>query len=418
MHILEKISLTTVVLFLLGNWLLLKVIPSQPVFIGIFFLLVIAFAYIDARFSERRVLRVTMLGVVLLYILITTFASVIVGRSTGVYMVHDNALQIEASLKYLDEKKNPYVESYHNTIMGEWDHIYTVHGERLDNPALDHNLKLPFHIFFAWPFYKLVPEFDQRMVYFIVFLLGAVALYLIPRKTEAKMLLLTLFSLNPLFIEYFATGRDDVFVLTWLLWTFVLLQKKKYYLSALALGLALASKHSAWVVTPFYAWFLFLSFTQLQTSKRVIRIAKICFLAGGVFVLSILPFLIWNTPAFIEDIWLFPTGGLATSYPINGYSLASIMVSLGFLESPFVSFATWIPLLIIGVPIALWVFLQIKKNPTVANLVLGYALFMLVFWFCARFFHDNHIGFVSQLLLVGYFFAQEEVPKSEEIQVQ
>jgi len=39
--------------------------------------------------------------------------------------------------------------------------------------------------------------------------------------------------------------------------------------------------------------------------------------------------------------------------------------------------------------------------------ILDYAVLIFVYWFFSRFFHDNYVGFVSQLFIIAYFLADD-----------
>ena len=104
---------------------------------------------------------------------------------------HDGGvIQTEATIEYLLEGKNPYVEDYVETPMAEW-------GFSEFRTALYHYPYLPWTFIFSAPFYLLgqaLGHYDQRWIYL---LLMAVALTLAPRLVPARRSKLALVELMP-----------------------------------------------------------------------------------------------------------------------------------------------------------------------------------------------------------------------------
>lgn len=413
MIFLEKLSLATVVLFILGAYSLIMVPGIGPLTLVLFFILVGILGWLELR-GSITFHKTIMLGIVLAYIVVSMLTTAIAGRQAGTFFVHDNVLQLEVSLEYLKEGKNPYTYDYIGTRMEGLHTIQTVHGDEFVNPALYHNLKLPFHMAFSLPF-SYMEGFDQRYVYGVVFIILLGVLLCWPKKYEHKALLVTLFTLNPLFLQFFVTGRDDVFVLTWVLLSVFLLSKKKYHLSAIVLGLALASKHSAVILLPFYvAHIYYLSPSTSSVKEKSIAVIKKTYPAVITACILFIPFIAWDPPSFWQDNVQYPLGMVETGYPINGYGLQSALVEVGYIASPEAYFSNLPLLLIIAFPLLWFLITQQKKRNTTATLLIAYGVFMLVFWMLSRFFHDNHVGYVAQILLVGVMLAQKNQRVSSE----
>ncbi len=402
---LGKLSLSTVLLFVLGAYSLIIVPGTGPSVLVLFFILVGILGWLDIRGSSTFHKSI-MLVIALLFVVATLLSITISSRFSGEMYVHDNVLQIEAALDYLKQGQNPYVENYVGTIMDNMDTIRTVNGYEMENPALYHNLKLPFHMLFSLPF-SYSDGFDQRYVYALTFVIVLGVLISWPKKYEHKALLATLVTFNPLFLQFFITGRDDVFVLAWLLLSLFLLDKKKYIPSAIVLGFALASKHSAVIILPFYvAYLYFLVDNTHSIWEKCLEVFKKIYPAIITALVLFVPFIVWNAPAFWQDSVQYPLGMLETGYPINGYNIQSVLVELGYISSPVEYFSNLPLLVILALPLLWFLIRQQKKNNSVSTLILAYGVFLLVFWLLSRFFHDNHIGYVAQILLVGVFLSK------------
>ncbi len=100
-------------------------------------------------------------------------------------------------------------------------------------------------------------------------------------------------------------GNLDVFstLLVVLVWLF----RNRRWSSALLFGLALASKQTAWFFIPFYAILLFRQYGLKEVLHRMV-------VAGGIFFVFNLPFILWNPHAWVSgmltplDQYMFPMG--------------------------------------------------------------------------------------------------------------
>jgi hypothetical protein len=93
-----------------------------------------------SRRSLRNLLTLKLLLVTLIISLVVVLpmtAWMMLRATTASWQyIHDGAIQIEESVKYLLQLKNPYSEDYHETPLAEWK--YAPEGEEED-PALYHN---------------------------------------------------------------------------------------------------------------------------------------------------------------------------------------------------------------------------------------------------------------------------------------
>ena len=163
----------------------------------------------------------------------------------------DGLIQTELAIAFVLEGKNPYVEIYHDTILGDWKG-----GEPpWTNSPLFHFVYLPFLFLSSIPFFLLSKAFlgwyDQRVLYIILFFASLLLLPSLVRRQRQKLTIIILVGLNFLSAFFLADGRNDAVIFFGLLLTTVLLSKGHLKLSALILGLTLMTKHQAWFFLPF-----------------------------------------------------------------------------------------------------------------------------------------------------------------------
>jgi hypothetical protein len=379
-------------------------VDLTPVSIIIFILL---FLYLASELRNGRLgssLRLMFLGLILLFTIGLTLITFIAARHEAgpEFYIHDGALQVEEAVKYLLSGKNPYLENYFGTPLEKWGY-----GDRKPNPALYHLAYLPFMLLSALPFYLLslfiLGWFDLRFVYLLSFIGTLFLILKIPKKEDNKMLFLILFTFNPLFIFDFIEGLSDIFIFFWLLLSINFLQKSKFTLSSIPLALAFSSKHSAWFIFPFYLFFIYQKIQVEGISQRLIKTARIIWPFFWLCSSLILPFLIWNPQAFIDDTYRYLNGSLPTSYPIRGFGFSTWLWSAGIIKSRFTYFPFWILQGVFGIPTLGFLLKQQRKNNTLNQLVINYAVLLWVFWFFSRFFNPNYLGFLSMLFITGYF---------------
>jgi len=210
-----------------------------------------------------------------------------------------------------------------------------------------------------------------------------------------------IFAFNPATVGYFMEGRSDFFMYFFLMASLFLLSKKKTGWSSLFLAFAFAVKQSVWPFYPIYLFFIW----QKGKWRNVLHHL-------GVFITTItiicLPFLLWDPKAFIESTVTYLAGGSATSYPISGYGFGMLLYQLGFIKSltAYYPFTIWQA--IVSIPALIFLGRALKKNLTIQMLLFAYGLFLLLFWYFARYLNNSHLGFISSVFLVSYFLPDEK----------
>jgi hypothetical protein len=397
-------SLSGILLYLLGTilfWL------RDPRFIaGMFYFFLMWLLYILISYFEAnsRYLAIFRKWIFLLVVIYPLLAIGLRGtRATqGTANVHDNVLQMAAISHFLLNGINPYVENYFDTKLSEQSVIMTNTGEPFYNPALLHAVKMPWHMIAPTAIIYFSGPFDIRYLYLGMFIVSIIMVFFMIPQSIFRYTFTALYAFNPMFSSFTMGGRDDMFVLFWIIVVLFLLHRKRLIFAALFFGLALVSKHSAWLMTPFFLTYVYLAGGSTRRSRSVVLL-KTCILITSVVLVFMLPFVIWDYQHMWADLISYPAGTLPTSFPINGYGLSNYLLQEGYISDMFDYFPAIFPQLFIGIPILIIITLQMRKNNSIGLMMGGYALFMFVYWFFSRFFHDNYIGYVTQLLVVALY---------------
>lgn len=344
-------------------------------------------------------LTLVMLAIFLVVVLPTVSGIMMRKATTPWQYIHDGAIQIEESIKYLLQAKDPYAEDYLGTPLAEWE--YAFEGEE-ENPALYHNAYLPFIFLFSTPFYLIVTYvtgwYDQRLVYLLLFVCTLWPLMKHAAKPSRKLSLLIVFGLNFFAASYTIWGGNDGFVMFWLIVSTYLLQKDKTTLSALSLGLACVSKQTAWLFVPFFLAHLWIK-APGPRKWASLRKAYPLFLVP---LLVILPFLLWDAAALVEDTFLYLSGQTASSYPIVGLGFGGLLVAAGLIRDNTVYFPFMLFQAIFCLPLLVFLLRSQLSDNTVRRCWLGYGLLLLTFTFFSRFFSDFYLGIIVNAIALGY----------------
>jgi hypothetical protein len=313
---------------------------------------------------------------------------------------HDGLIQTEIAIEYLLDGKNPYTENYLDTPMAD----FTGQEPPLTDAPLYHNAYLPFLFIGSIPFYLLSQWafgwYDQRFVYLLAYGVILLALPALVAKPRDKLALLIAFGLNFLFVYYLADGRNDIMIMLWLVLSLVFLSRGRIAASALFIGLAVATKHQAAFFLPFYFLYLLPKRPKLADLLLLVRQTWPLYVVVAVIVL---PFLLWDSAAFIEDTVLYLTGAIETSFPMKGWGFSTLLLAFNLVADPEAAFPFWLFELIFGLPALLWLLWRQWQDNHLQNVLIGFAIFSFVFQFFSRFFSDNYFVFTLQLLVIAYF---------------
>ncbi|NOZ49850.1 MAG: hypothetical protein GXP37_07345 [Chloroflexi bacterium] len=321
---------------------------------------------------------------------------------------HDGGvIQTEAAIDYFLSERNPYIESYADTPMAEW-------GFPQFRTALEHYPYLPATFVLSAPLKLLAQNlwgwYDQRFTYLLLFILALVLVQRQLRQRPRKALELTmLLGLNPIMGLDVIFGQNDSFVLTWVIISLWFLGRRRPLASALFMGIAWASKPTAWFLAPFWLLALWgdrrLSWELLRTQAP--RVLRPLALAGAVFILFVGPYVIWDANALIDDVWRWAAGTAVVHYQIWGWGFANFVLASGTLADRFAIWPFWIPELLFSLPLLLLLLRKQYRHNTLGQVYWNGAMLLLVFSFFSRFLNENYLGYMLALFALGYYLQEE-----------
>lgn len=403
--------LDAVLLFALGIPVVMKyrILPVEgtPYWLfGVLFFILGAHCFVSVYPSVLGTWRKHLDSIKLLFLVLTLCISLggatvtaMVDRAkvAPVYGVHDIILQQEAAMRYMIVGKNPYKETYFGTPVEDWH--YGELGADAVNPALYHFVMPPFYLMFPFAFYytvrPIVGFFDARMALLFSMAVLLAALYYWYRDKSLARIAMTLTALSPSVVDYFVEGRSDVFALSWLAVSLLLLHRRRYILSSISLSLAALSKQTIWFAVPFlgvYAW-------ETIRNKRVFLSALLSGFA--VSLVFVIPFLVWDARAFVDSVILYLSGNAANSYPVSGYGLGMMLYDFGIIKNihDYYPFVMW--QMGIALPVLIGLLISLRLRPSASRAVLYYAVFLTVYWYMSRYFNNSHLGYISMLFVIG-----------------
>lgn len=393
--------------------------PGEPIGL-VLFALTLGFALlyllVDLAGSVRRTLRLKWLllaAILTTAVFLPTAELILLRQGSGpASYTHDGGvIQTEATIRFLLQGKNPYVEDYTDTPMAEW-------GFSAYRTALYHYPYLPWTFLFSAPFYLLGQAtgfYDQRIVYLLLLLL---ALILVPRLTaepRRRLALVALIGLNPLMALDVIFGQNDVFVLCWLLYSLVAWsawrrapqRRSMLLLSLLCFGLACASKPTAWFFAPFYG-LLLLTPGEVQPAEgwrglgRAVAIAiRRAWPALAVVALILLPYILWSPFAFYDDVWRWSAGQGETGYQIWGWGASNFVLALGLVPDRFGQWPFWALQIAVALPLLLYLLRRQLRDNSLPAAAWHYGLFLFAFFYAGRFLNENYLSFILAFLALG-----------------
>lgn len=418
-RIMKRLKLDSILLpalltpFIMNYSLGLNPGDTPYILFGFIFLLVIGYLVLDIykiKISQYILLKDIVLWVMIVTVLGGSFLSAIVIRHkvAPVYQIHDIVLQQEAAIRFLLDGKNPYATTYFGTPVEEW------HYDAKDtNPALYHFVMEPFYLLFALPFYFVsnhtIGFFDGRIPLLFLFFVILITAAITVKDADNRRIFLTLLAFNPALLPYTLEGRSDIFMFGFLIVSFLLFFRSHYLFSSILLALAFGIKQSAWPIAPFYV--LLLYFKTKDVKKTVINILPFFI----TFAATILPFFFWNQKAFYDSTIGYLSGSTEHSYPITGYGFGRILFDLGYIKDIHQVYPFHVWQIIVGVPLFAALVLFLKKNPSVRTLIFIYGLFLFVYWYFSRYFHNSHLGFITMIFITAYFWPEEHEELSKKV---
>ena len=120
------------------------------------------------------------------------------------------------------------------------------------------------------------------------------------------------------------------------------------------------------------------------------------------------PFLIWDAKAFLDSVIFYLAGSSPNSYPISGYGLGMLLISLKVISDThaYYPFIIW-QLVIGGIGTIIGIGLFRKYN-SIAMIFLVHACTLFLFWYTSRYFNNSHVAYIATLLIIGVFKLWDE----------
>ncbi len=322
--------------------------------------------------------------------------------------VHDGIVQVEVALSYLRQGLNPYGVDYFGTALEDFnfDYIDT-------NPALYHFAYLPGILITSLPLQvasiAMTGFYDQRIMLGLVF--GLFIIWLVWRYSSKVnlILLVPLLFLNFWFLFYFFYGLNDFLITALVILSLEFIIIRRYWVSAVILGLALATKQTAWFATPFLAQFVWYWLKNEKIKKEEAMHKFFIWLGTAVItvLIIILPFWLDNLSGFWGDGFGYQLGTADHSYPVAGIGISQIIYNLGLLADREAYFPFWFLQLVFGLP-AGWLLWQWQKKragkPWVV--LICWASWLGVIWYLNRYFTPTHLGALVVIICLAYFYKE------------
>lgn len=405
-------GIDTILLFALSlpwplKYRIFPMVGTPYLLFGIYFVLLILYAAFDLNWiqTHNAVLKWRAKLIVLLAVVVIAaggpLVTAIVDRSrvAPVFGVHDIILQLEAAMRFLINGVNPYATTYFGTHMEAW--RYAELGKDVINPALYHFVMPPWYLlftFFFYPFVKIFGFFDGRLPLIFTYFGTLIILAVWIKNYQKKIIALLITAFNPVMFDYLLEGRSDHFAFFWLLLALFLWHRKQFIIASAVYALALLSKQTIWLSFPFvmiYLWKDIAAFTMIKK-------ALIFSIFVVVLVVVMGPFLVWNPQAYWESTISFLQGSTPYSYPVAGYGFGMVLYQMGVIKDihAYYPFIFW--QVVIALPVVSLLLGWFRASVSAGRLLIAYSIFLFVFWYFSRYFHNSHLGYISLVLSVGY----------------
>ncbi|MCL4828722.1 MAG: DUF2029 domain-containing protein [Caldilinea sp.] len=378
-------------------------------------LLVYALLDLALKEPQRTRLKAWLLALIVITAVVLPTGKLILLRNANgpASYTHDGGvIQTEATIQYLLAGKNPYTEDYVDTPMAEW-------GFSEYRTALYHYPYLPWTFVFSAPFYMVgqaIGFYDQRLVYLLLYAAMLLTASRLATGASAKLAIVAVLALNPIMALDVIFGQNDVFVLAWIVLALVCwrigVQRRQasrrwLILSSLCFGLACASKPTAWFLAPFYGLLLVQDNEHLArqgwrglggaVSSLLRRVAP----ALLVFLVLLLPYIIWDAASLYDDVWRWSSGQGATGYQIWGWGVSNVVLGLGMVENRFSQWPFWVLQIAIAGPLLFWFVVRQIHHNTLTLACWHYAFFLFAFFYASRFLNENYLGYILAFAAIG-----------------
>ena len=167
---------------------------------------------------------------------------------------------------------------------------------------------------------------------------------------------------------------------------------------------ACATKQLAWFALPFYALYFLKAYvcTGAPDWKTVLRRAFLPFTVFLIlFAALVVPFFLWDSNAFVEDVFRYPMGLAEHPYPSRSLGFGGFALALGWIPSVTTAFPFERLQLLFGIPVLIVLLRFLSDRISISRLWLCCGILTFVIIFFSRAFNDNYLGYLLNLALLG-----------------
>lgn len=322
---------------------------------------------------------------------------------------HDGIPQIEASIDYFLEGKNPYIEDYYNTALADYNlyRIINVTGKdrvyHQINPAFENYVYPPAQFVLAAPI-KLATEslfgiYDHRFFIALFFILSIFVVYHLPEDNKNRISLTIAYTFNPLFLDSLIYGYNDVTAILPLLLSLYLLKKNKYYLASFFIAVSILIKYNTVFYLPFFLLYIFIKKKYEFKIKSLLKFSSyaVPMIIPAIFLL--LPWLIWDFGALYHDTVYY----LNHIYPIRSLGLSAYWLKMGIVQTPFEYHPFWIyQVIFLLLAIPPLIKKQFKDN-NIHHVYLAGTIIMIGVYFLYRYFTSSQVILIFHNIIIAMF---------------
>lgn len=337
---------------------------------------VIGMCYLVYAYRAKKDMIKILVALIAVAVVIQVF-SIFCSVVTGI----DVTVMLQGACDFFIHGKNPYDARYPDIFNGFYVKYYG---------SINYMTYWPTVVYIGSIFYWLFG--DYRYAYILISVLLAYVLYRHRDKVglskENALLFILLWISNPVLTFTINRGWIDVFVTLPFFLFLHYLNKEKLLLSGLFLGLVISVKLYYLLLTPFIGIYLLSHFGI----KRSIQFVAVC---GGIFLITIIPFLIINASQFYISTISFYSG-MKMARP-DSLSWVSYVTRFNL---QIMTQATYFSLLSIIV-FCVW-FMFCEK--TITRLIEFMLVALFIFFLCARQAFCNYYLFILFLYYLAMYF--------------
>ena len=326
---------------------------------------------------------------------------------------HDGVVLVEEAIKKTLEGKNVYTENFRGTPVEDHAFANPVFWHKLGidkYPALEHFMYPPLVVLIPLPFYvaanALIGWFDLRLILFFAYIAFIWFAYAISKTNRRKIIAVQFASLNPFLATFLIGGRNDGLPLAMFAAALYLVERRPRW-AQVFLALACLTKQYMWFMIPFFGLFLIRDDGNKSFVKSAVASVKALWLFWIVFAAGMLPYFIWDPSAFLQGLIFH-----SDLHPIKGigaYGFGTWVLFFGWVKSAADKFPFLLIQAIFTLPILFFCFRMQNKKNTLAQMILGGALGLSVFFYFSRYYHDSYFGVISTLLALVYCIGDSDV---------